>query len=107
MLTPRARRVLERAFAVFVRSGIAAKATARMLIDVPSHPEKVENVLHRMREMKLALTEESRYRSPSIPWEEIDGGAPLEGEDAVIFKRAIRYCVRRFQHLPFDYLVST
>jgi MFS family permease/DNA-binding Lrp family transcriptional regulator len=107
ILTKRATRTLERIFAVYVRSGIAGKATARMLVDVPNAPEKVEDVVHRMRELKFALSEYSRYRSPTIALEEIDAGEPLTGEDREIFDAAVDYCRVRFAHLPIDYMTST
>jgi DNA-binding MarR family transcriptional regulator len=101
------KKLLARVWAIYLRSGIANRAAARTLIDVPKKPEKIPQVIALLRNARIALFEQSTYR-PRKPYdEEIDHGAPLEGEDRAIFDAVVKYCRDRFMHLPFDYLMST
>ncbi|MBL8613716.1 MAG: MarR family transcriptional regulator [Myxococcales bacterium] len=107
MLTAAARALLARVFAVLVRSGIAAKAAARMLVDIPAAPVKVANTLERTLEIRKTLRDRAFFRPPSVEREEMDGGAPLEGAERKLFDLSIELCQIRFGHLPTMYLLFT
>jgi DNA-binding MarR family transcriptional regulator len=106
-LTPKGREVLRRVYAIYVRSGIARKIAARAFIDIPVAPEKIPHVLERLRDPRFAFGERSTFRPRVAANEEIDSGEPLEGDDRVIFDRVVRYCRKRFNHLPWEYIMST
>lgn len=108
MLTDVARALLARVFAVLVRSGVARKAAARMLVDMPAAPLKVENTLERTLEIRKTLRDRAHFRPPSIErGARVDAGIPLEGEDRRLFDYAVEICQSRFGHLPGKYLLFT
>lgn len=106
-LTERARALLDRVFAVLIRSGVAGKAAARMLHDLPKAPKKVPALIELTGEIRRWLEDRAFFTPPAVPRAEIDSGKPLQGEERRIFREVCWYCRSRFATLPGMYLLMT
>jgi hypothetical protein len=106
-LTPAGKAITARFFRIHVRSGFTAKYAARMLIDVPAKPAKIEQMLALAKDFKHALRDRSYFQPDMVYPEEMDDGAPLDPPDKRIYDRIVRYGEARFRHLPFEYLMYT
>jgi len=106
-LTDDARALLAKVRLVLLQSGVAAKAAARCLVDLPLQPERVRKLVEGTRRVQWALEDRAIFvpeaGSPANP----DLIGALMGEDRALFRRAIEYCQSRFNHLPFMYILET
>lgn len=106
-LTTKARELLERVRRVLLRTGVAAKAQARCLVDIPLDPQLVNRLVEGTRRVQWALEDRAAFApeaaSPSNP----DLIRSLVGDELSLFGRAIRYCQSRFNHLPYLYILET
>ena len=105
-LTDRAKLLLERVFAVVVRSGVARQAGVRSLVDRPRDPARARALLDRTREVQRALEDSASFAPAAVAVEEQDCGEGLAGADLELYERVVKYCRRRFAHLPVDYLLA-
>ncbi len=107
-LTVRARELLERVMRVLFRSGIARKAQARCMVDLPDHPFEVVSFCERTRRVQWALEDRAPFRPDSEEHWGVDLDRSLEErDDRTLYDAAIRYCAGRFNHLPAAYILET
>jgi len=106
-LTDLARDLLDRIERVLLRSGIARKAQARCLVDIPDLPKKVFSLFERTRRVQWALEDRAPFRPDSERHHGCDLGESLEPHERSLYRRAIAYCQERFGHLPVAYVLET
>jgi DNA-binding MarR family transcriptional regulator len=106
-LTEGARALLARVFAVLIRSGVAGKAAARMLKDLPKAPTKGPALLKLTDELRNWLEDPAFFTPPAVARSRIDSGKPLEGEERRLFLEVCSYCRTRFTRLPAMYIIMT
>ncbi len=106
-LTDRAKLLLDRVFAVVVRSGVARQAAVRSLVDRPRDPARTRALVDRTREVQRGLEDRAAFVPVFVPPEEHDRGEGLAGADLELYERIVAYCRRRFAHLPIDYLLAS
>ena len=106
-LTEKARALLASVRRVILRSGIAAKAQARFIVDIPLDPRRVTQLIEGTRRVQWALNDRAVFipepASPSNP----DLVRSFAGDELSLFRQAIQYCQSRFNHLPFMYILET
>ena len=106
-LTESARELLAKVRRVLLQSGVAAKAQARCLVDIPLDPQLVDRLVEGTRRVQWALSDRAVFRPEAALPSNVDLVRSLEGEEASLFARAIQYCQSRFNHLPFMYILET
>lgn len=106
-LTEAGRALLDRVRAIYLRSGVAAKAEARMLVDLPRNPEKNAAFAELANTMRYALDDCAGFMPERHDIMKCDAGAPLAGDDRLAFDAVCDYMRWRFRHLPLHYLITT
>lgn len=106
-LTEEARALLARVRRILLRSGVAAKAQARCLVDVPLDPQIVRQLLACTRRVQWALKDRAAFAPEGASPNDIDLVRSFTGEDRSLYRRTIEYCQSRFNHLPFLYVLET
>lgn len=105
-LTEKARSLLDDVFAVFVRSGVALKVAARVLLDHLRKPAKVAAFVSSALRIQRSLRGAGCHFPSEVEVEEADGGAPLEPRLRTVFDRALRLLRARFEWLPIEYVTQ-
>ncbi len=106
-LTDVARDLLARVERVLLQSGIARKAQARCLVDLPDLPRKVLSLFERTQRVQWALEDRAPFRPDSERHHGCDLGRDLEPPERTLYDAAIAYCQKRFGHLPAAYILET
>lgn len=106
-LTEKARGLLQRVRRVLLRSGIATKAQARCLVDIPLNPQLVMRLVAGTRRVQWALEDRAVFVPEAGTPDNVDLVRSFVGEELSLYKRAVRYCQSRFNHLPFLYILET
>ncbi|MBL8609449.1 MAG: MarR family transcriptional regulator [Myxococcales bacterium] len=106
-LTDEARALLAKVRRVLLRTGVAWKARARCLVDIPLDPQRVMQLVDSTRRVQWALKDRAAFVPEPVEMPNPDVVRSLVGEELTLFKRTIQYCQSRFNHLPFMYILET
>lgn len=105
-LTELGRALLGAVFRVLVRSGLARKASAFALVDPLVTLMRNRQMKARTRDIQFALGDSATFSPVTVPIEEIDEGAPLEGDERELYQKLWKRLYRSFTHLPVRYVLS-
>lgn len=106
-ITDAARELLAKVYRVLLKSGVASKAHARCMVDLPADPEILRSTFDRLHRVQWALEDRAIFVPDSVPHGEGDRGASLVPEERKLLSRVITYCQARFGHLPYFYILQT